>query len=201
MILKTKRLILRPSRKSDWKDIVEGVGVLDVAKNLEVVPHPYKKKDALWWINRNIKRWKKKEKEDYTFVLELKDEKKVIGATGIHNIKKNSGTCTTGSWINKRYWRNGYILEAKIPVLDFAFNKLKLRKIETAAYTENIASNKMSLKLGFKKEGMKRKAIVSKADDKIHDENIYGLFKSEWKKVRPKLVKEVEKKIKNDKKS
>jgi len=201
MILKTKRLILRAPRKSDWKDIVEGVKDKAVSSMLLVVPHPYKKKDALWWINRTIKKWKKTKKEDYSFVIELKSEKKVIGVTSIHHVDEQSKKCDTGSWINKKYWRKGYILEAKIPILDFAFNKLKLRKIETSAFVENVASNKMSLKLGFKREGLKRKAIVSKATGKVHDENIYGLLKAEWKKVRYKLIKEVEKKIKNDKKS
>ncbi len=44
MKLITKRLILRKPKKSDWKDLVEGVGEYDVAKMLLVVPHPYKKK-------------------------------------------------------------------------------------------------------------------------------------------------------------
>src|SRR3989344_4710109 len=190
MILKTKRLILRPPRKSDWKDVVEGVRDVEVTRNLKVVPYPYAKKDAIKWLNTTIKKWRKKEKEDYTFFIELKSEKKVIGATGIHRISKKNGKCSTGSWINKNYWRRGYILEAKIPVLDFIFNKLKLRKVETEAFVENIASNKMSQKLSFKKEGRKRKSIVDLATRKIHDENIYGLFKKEWLKTRPKIIKE-----------
>lgn len=128
--------------------------------------------------------------------MNLNQKKKVIGVAGIHNIDKFQGKAKTGSWINKKYWRKGYILEAKIPVLDFAFNKLRLRKIETEAFTGNNASNKMSLKLGFKKEGMKRKNSVCKATGEIHDGNIYGMFKEEWKKSRPKAVKEVENKIK-----
>jgi ribosomal-protein-alanine N-acetyltransferase len=197
MIIKTKRLILRPPRKEDWKDIVEGAGNLEVSKNLLVVPHPYTKKDAMSWINRVIKKSKGKIRNDYTFFIELKSEKKIIGATGIHDIKKDQGTATTGSWINKKYWRNGYILEAKVPILDFAFNKLKLRRIETAAYIENLGSNEMSKKLGFTQEGTKRQVVVAKATGKIHDENIYGLLKEEWIKRRPFIIREVDKKVKS----
>ena len=50
MILKTKRLILRSPRKSDWKDILEGASDIEVSKYLLLVPHPYKKKDALSWV-------------------------------------------------------------------------------------------------------------------------------------------------------
>lgn len=195
MQLETERLILRKPKRTDWKDIVEGAGDLAVSKYLVSVPHPYTKKDAFWWIDRTIKKWGKTKKEDYSFMIELKSEKKVIGSTGIHKIDYFNGKAITGSWINKKYWKKGYILEAKVPVLDFAFNKLKLRKIETAAFVNNKASNAMSKRLGFKLEGTKRKTVVSKADSKIYDENIYGLLKSEWLKTRPKIIKRLEKKI------
>lgn len=196
MIIETKRLILRPPKRSDWKDVVEGSRDIQVSKMLAVVPHPYKKKDALRWINDVIKKWKKKKKEDYTFFIELKKEKKVIGATGIHKVSYIDKKAKTGSWINKKYWRKGYILEAKIPILDFIFNKLQLEKVETEAFVENKASNEMSKKLGFRYEGTKRKSVACKATGKIHDENIYGLLKEEWKKIRPKLIRELNKKLK-----
>src|SRR3989338_1702752 len=125
MILKTKRLILRPPRKSDWKDVVEVVGNLSVSKNTKRIPYPYSKKDALWWINKSVKDCK--EKKSYSFVIELKSEKKIIGCIGIGGVSEFQGTAVTGSWINKNYWRKGYITEAKIAANDFAFNNLKLR--------------------------------------------------------------------------
>jgi [ribosomal protein S5]-alanine N-acetyltransferase len=196
MIIETKRLILRPPRKDDWKDLVEGANDIQISKMVTSIPYPYKKKNALWWIKDVTKRWKKKEKDDYTFYIELKKEHKVIGATGIHKVDYINKKAKTGSWINRKYWRNGYILEAKIPILDFIFNKLKLEKVETEAFVENKASNAMSKKLGFKYEGTKRRSVSSKATGKIHDENIYGLLKEEWKRVRPKLIKEVQERTK-----
>jgi [ribosomal protein S5]-alanine N-acetyltransferase len=188
-MFETKRLILRKPRKSDWKDIVEGCKELEVTKYLAAVPHPYKKKDAEWFINDCLKKWRKKEQTEYHFFIELKKEKKVIGVTGISNVQKFNGTAETGSWINKKYWRKGYITETKIPILDLAFNKLKLNKVETGAFANNKASNIMSQKLGFKHEGIKRKHLKSRATNKMHDENMYGILKSEWKKARPIILR------------
>lgn len=176
--------------------MVNGANNLEVSKNLSIVPYPYKEKDALKWIKHTIKNWNKKEKDDYTFGIELKKEKKLIGATGIHDISKRNGVAQTGSWINQNYWRRGYILEAKVAILDFAFNELKLRKIESGAFSENTASNKMSKSLGFKFEGTQRKQIVCLATKKVHDVLRYGLLKEEWKKSRSEVIKRVEKKIK-----
>lgn len=196
MKLETKRLILRRPRLSDWKDLVEGIGDLKVSCMLDSVPHPYRKKDAIEWIKKSISKWRKKDQKDYIFFIELKSEKKVIGDTGLFKVDKFRGTCETGSWINKKYWKKGYILEAKVPVLDFVFDKLKLRKIETGAYVKNKASQGMSKRLGFKLEGKKRKSHVSKATGKIHDAYIYGLFKEDWKKNLPRLKKRLNNKIK-----
>ncbi|MBS3171983.1 GNAT family N-acetyltransferase [Candidatus Woesearchaeota archaeon] len=189
MIFETERLILRKPRKTDWKDVVEGVKGLEVSKNLATVPHPYKKKDALWWINRTIKKWRKKQREGYTFVIELKSEKKVIGATSVENINYQNKTAITGSWINKKYWKKGYITEAKVPILDFAFDKLKLRRLESQVFTNNKASNSMAIKFGFKREGTRKKVTICKADGKIYDDNIYALFRSDWRKARAKILR------------
>ncbi len=189
MKLETKRLILRKPRKSDWEDLVEGLSPLDVSKSMLSVPHPYNKKDAEIFIKKTIKNWNKKNQDNYVFFIELKSEKKVIGAMGLHKVNIFSGITETGSWINKKYWRNGYITEAKIRVNDFAFNKLKLRRLNSPVFTDNQASNATQKKMGYKLEGMQRKGIRSKATGKIHDVNMYGLLKKDWKKVRIELIR------------
>ncbi len=196
MKLETKRLILRKPRISDWKDIVEGAGKLEVSRYLTIVPHPYKKKDAIWFIKDCLKKWNKKEKTDYPFFIELKKEKKVIGVIGIAGHNKQHKTCETGSWINKKYWRKGYITEAKIAVNEFAFNKLKVRKMETGVYKTNKASNATQKSIGYSYEGKQKKHHIIKSTGKIHDAHLYGLFKKDWKKNLPKLKKKLERKLK-----
>lgn len=186
MEIRTKRLILRKPKKSDWKDIVEGAGEYDIARMTTSIPHPYKKKDALKWINKSIKEWGDK---GCPFLIELRTEKKVIGCMDIHHIDKFSGKGMTGSWINKKYWRKGYITEAKIAVNDFAFNKLKLRKLNSTVFKENKASNATQRKIGYRLEGMRRQESRNSATGKIHDVNLYGLLKEDWKKIRPRLIK------------
>jgi ribosomal-protein-alanine N-acetyltransferase len=188
MQLKTKRLILRPPKRGDWKDLMEGVGEYDVAKMMSKIPHPYKKQDAINYLKMAIKRWKQKKADDYTFFIELKSEKKIIGALGLHRIDWFSGVGATGSWINKKYWRNGFMTEAKIAVNDFAFNKLKLRRLDSDVYTDNVASNATQKTMGYKLEGTQKKKIRTLSTGKIHDLNMYGLLKEDWKKARRKLI-------------
>jgi RimJ/RimL family protein N-acetyltransferase len=181
MKLETKRLILRKPRASDWQDIVEGASEYDVARMTKTIPHPYTKEDAVWFIDHMLKTWGK---DNYTFFIELRSEKKVIGALGLTGVNEYNGTAKTGSWINKKYWRRGYMTEAKIAVNDFAFNELRLRRIESTVHLDNNASNATQQKMGYKHEGIKRKATRSRSNGKIHDLNLYGLLKEDWRKAR-----------------
>ena len=196
MQLKTQRLILRKPKLSDWKDVVEGVKDIEVVRYLAIVPHPYKKKDAEWFIKDCLKKWGKKEQTAFPFFIELKSERKIIGVIEIFGYNKQHKVCETGSWINKKYWKKGYITEAKIAVNEFAFNKLRVRKMETGVYEKNKASNATQKAMGYKYEGTRLKHHITKSTGKIHDAHMYGLLKEDWKRNLPKLRKKLNEKIK-----
>ena len=103
MKLETKRLILRPLKDSDAKNIVENINNLNVTKWLLVVPYPYTLKDSKKWIKENKNKWKKKKKESYGFGIELKEEKSIIGGIGIHDFNKFQRKASIGYWIGEKY--------------------------------------------------------------------------------------------------
>jgi len=182
MKIKTNRLILRPLKEEDAKSILENINNLEVTKWLLVVPYPYTLKDAKKWVKENKDKWKKKKKESYTFGIELKEEKKIIGGIGIHDFDKFQGKASVGYWLGENYHGKGYGTEALDALLKFAFNNLKLRKIEAGVFVGNPSSGKLLEKFGAKQEGLRRKSNRCKADGKIKDEIIYGLLKEEWKR-------------------
>jgi len=183
MKLETKRLILRAWSEKDVDDLIEGLNDLRVSKWLLRVPNPYTKKDAERWIkycHENDKKGKKR--DSYYFAIELKSEKKVIGGVDLERINKFRGTAGGGIWISAKYHGHGYGAEAFGERIKFAFDKLKLRRIENGYFKGNPSSLKMQEKFGYKLEGMKRRALKCVADGKIKDEYITGLLKEEWKK-------------------
>ncbi len=70
--------------------------------------------------------------------------------------------------------------EAINALLDFAFSKLFLRRIEWNAFADNEASNILAKKMGFTPEGTMKRGARSKASGLVHDENSYGLLKEDW---------------------
>jgi RimJ/RimL family protein N-acetyltransferase len=182
MKLETKRLILREFKDKDANDLQENINNIKVVKWLLVVPYPYTIKDAKEYIKKTKGNIKQKPQKDYSFAIELKETKKVIGGIGLHELNKFQGKADIGYWLGEKYWRDGYGSEALEAIIKFSFYKLKLRRLEAGVFAKNPSSGKLLEKYGFVKEGLKRKACVSKADKKINDEFIYGLLKEEYKK-------------------
>jgi len=74
----------------------------------------------------------------------------LIGSMGIHNIDWSSRTATTGALIGeKEYWGKGYGSEAKLLLLEYAFNTLGLRKIFSDVIAFNTRSIRYSEKCGY----------------------------------------------------
>jgi len=182
--IETERLILRAPEKRDIADIVRNLSDLRVSKWLLVVPYPYKRKDALWYINHSKEKAKESPRKDYGYWIELKETSEVIGGIGLHKVDAFQGKGEVGYWLGVSHHQKGYGSEALEALLDFAFRKLKLRKLEAGVFAGNPSSGKLLEKYGFVQEGMKRKAVRCKADGKIKDELLYGLLRTEYKPRR-----------------
>ncbi len=169
----------------DVEDLVEGLNDLKVTRWLAFAPHPYTKRDAVAWVRNCLKNARKRgERDSYEFAIELKAEKKVIGGTSLSGINSFQGTAGGGIWINSKYHDKGYGSEAFEARLRFAFDKLKLRRIENGFFKGNPSSYEMQRKFGYKIEGVRRKGLRCRADGKLRDEIITGLLKEEWEKTK-----------------
>lgn len=184
MRLETKRLTLREWKKTDTNALINILNNLKVSKWLIFVKYPYTNKDAEKDIKDSIKRSGKKEREDYNLAIELKSEKKVIGEMELVNVDKFQEKAEIDYWLGEEYWGKGFGSEALEKTLQFAFEDLKLRKVEARVFVGNPSSGKLLEKFGFKKEGVRKKSYRCKADNKIKDEIVYGLLKEGWKKLK-----------------
>lgn len=119
------------------------------------------------------------QKQDKDVVLVIEVSGKPIGLMGIHKIDWLNRIGTTGAMIGeKEYWGKGYGTDAKMVLLDYAFNVLGLRKIMSRVFAFNGRSLAYSLHCGYKEEGRLRKQHF--AGGEFHDEIILGIFREEW---------------------
>jgi len=86
-------------------------------------------------------------------------------------------TVGTGSWLGREFQGRGIGTEMRAAVLDFAFFELGAEFAITGAYAFNSASNRVSQKLGYKPNGVRRDVVRGRAEDALR----YRLSAAEWR--------------------
>ncbi|AWZ48960.1 hypothetical protein C3495_09110 [Clostridiaceae bacterium 14S0207] len=61
-------------------------------------------------------------------------------------------------------------------VIKYDFEEVRIHRIEEVVHPENIASNKLNMKLGFKKEGFKESSAYNRRTNEFEDRLIYGII-------------------------
>ena len=178
MRIVTERLILRPPTLKDAEDIARNANNIDVSRYLALVPYPYSVKNAKDFIKL---RRKKATRNPYNFGITLKHSGKLVGMIGFTGLDKFSAKTEVGYWLGKKHWRQGITTEAMKAMVKFAFRKLKLVRLQADVAIENKASANLLKKIGFKKEGLKRKSARAKSTGKWHDTYVFGLLRSDVK--------------------
>ena len=166
--IKSKRFILRPFRKGDEESLTRNINDKEVYRYTLRIPYPYKPSDAKKWIKYCAKEFKKKNRKELPFAIELYGS--VIGAVGFKNIEKHKAEI--GYWLGRKYWNKGIITEALKLATNFGFRKLKLKRIYAPIFTKNKASARVLEKNGYKFEGILKKNCFK--DEKFFDEALYA---------------------------
>ena len=120
-------------------------------------------------------------RSSYIFSIDKTDDNNFVGLIAINLGKINYKTAEVWFKIHKDYWRKGYTTEALTRLLDFGFNELNLHRIEAGCAVENIASSKTLEKVGFTREGMKRKKLPIRGEWK--DNYFYGILEEDFNKT------------------
>lgn len=172
MILKGKKVILRPVRMSDAPRFVKWFNDPEVNKFmfLRAIDLKAEKK----WIRENLK-----DKNKLNLAIETKRGEH-IGTTGLE-INRPNNRAYFGIIIGeKKYWSQGLGYEAAGLIINYGFEKLRLHRIELDVYDYNPRAQGLYRKLGFKKEGVKREHNLYKG--KYRQAFYMGLLDREWKK-------------------
>jgi RimJ/RimL family protein N-acetyltransferase len=180
--LTNNRLTLRDLQNEDKHALPPLLNDLQVSRYLALVPYPYNKKEAVWFVHKCISESRKRPRIDYELGIELQEGHQLVGVIGLTRVNRWNGRATLGYWLAKKYWRQGVMCEAIQMVLDFAFNKLELQRIDIESAVENIPSNRLIKKLGSHREGTANRYFRSKATGKYHDVHLYSLLRENWVK-------------------
>ena len=143
--IETERLLLRKIRIEDAKAMFDNwASDPEVTKYLTWNPH-----ENIEVTKIIINRWLEEEKDPKTirFVITLKDSGDPIGSIDVVNYI--DGNPEIGYCLSKKYWNQGLMTEACKAFAKYLFNK-GFNKVLIKALVENISSNRVIEKCGFK---------------------------------------------------
>lgn len=176
-----KRVLIRPPERGDWQQWAS----LRSASRAFLTPwEPSWTLDALTRsaFRRRVGRYAVDWRTDqgYSFLVFEQEKGRLVGGIGLSNIRR--GVAETGSlgyWTGQAFARRGYMAEALALTLDFAFDRLRLHRVEAACLPDNAPSRGLLAKTGFREEGYARKYLC--IDGKWQDHVLFAMLREEWR--------------------
>lgn len=113
--------------------------------------------------------------------ITLRDAGTLLGTCTLFSFHPTSRRAEVGYALGHAYWGHGYMNEALMRLLAYAFDDLGLHRLEADIDPGNKPSARTLLRLGFVLEGLLRERWI--VGDTISDSEIYGLLRPEWNRL------------------
>lgn len=102
----------------------------------------------------------------------------IVGTVTLASIDRRHRRAELGFALARAFWGRGLILRALPAVIQFAFERLGLHRIEADADPRNGASMRVLERLGFQREGLLRERYFQLGE--VQDAVVFGLLRRDW---------------------
>jgi N-acetyltransferase len=124
-----------------------------------------------------------------TFVIYETAGNSIIGMSRFYEYEKADKRLAIGyTWYVPAVWGKVYNKECKLLMLQYAFEELKVSRVEFTVVNQNIRSQKAVEKIGATREGVLRKHGF-RPDGTSKDTVFFSIIDDEWSSVKPKLIR------------
>jgi RimJ/RimL family protein N-acetyltransferase len=172
--LRSDRVLLRPWSGEDLPVLVALGQDLTVARWFPVIPYPYTERDALDWLQSE--ETARQAGKGITFAIVQTDSREVLGGISLGNIDALLRTASIGYWLGAHARGQGYMTPVVRLVAAWAFEKLCLARLEGTVDPENVASQRVAERCGFRREGRLRSSTIIRHTGERRDALVYGLL-------------------------
>jgi RimJ/RimL family protein N-acetyltransferase len=162
-------LVLRPWTVDDVPAIVEGCNDSEIARWIPTIPHPYTEEDARAFLRGEAT------PAHEAMAVEL--GARVVGGIGI-GLSSSGYRASIGYWIAASARGQGICTRALRLLTRYAFEDLQLPSVQLVTDPDNIASQRVAEKVGFRREGVLR-AHLRHPDGRIRDSVMFSLLPGE----------------------
>ena len=120
---------------------------------------------------------------------------KVIGTSRLRAYDSRHNRCELGyTWYHPSVFRTAVNVECKLMLLEFAFDRLGVNRVQLQTDARNVRSQKAILSLGAQHEGVLKRHMVAK-DGYVRDTVIFAITDVTWPTVRLGLRERLAKRL------
>lgn len=155
------RLVLRPLAMGDYPAWAE----LRALSRSHLVPwEPVWSRDELSRsaFRRRLRFYQREAREDVGYAFAIFDEPGGVlaGGVSLSNVRRGvTQAASLGYWLGEPYCGRGLMTRALDALVPFAFDELRLHRIEAACMPQNTASVAVLQRAGFEQEGLARRYL------------------------------------------
>lgn len=173
--LESERLRLRELLPEDVSAIIKHFGNAEVVKFIEMQPVRTQEQANEWlkWMGDFYA-----SQDGVRWAIERKSDGQFVGSAGLHHWSREHHYAEIGYDITSQYWGEGYATEVARTIVEFAWQALKLNRIEADVMQGNIASMRVLEKLGFQREGILRQRVNK--GGKYFDVYLFSLLRDDY---------------------
>jgi RimJ/RimL family protein N-acetyltransferase len=155
LTLDTTRLVLRPFTGADAPAVEAACNDPDTRRWLPL-PDPYDRSAAVEWVSEGAHR-ERRSGAGYTLAAEDRETGRLVGSFSLHHVPR-PGRAEIGYWVAPWARGRGYGTEATRRIAAHGFESLLLPRIQIRVAADNLASQWVAARAGFRAEGLLRGA-------------------------------------------
>lgn len=126
--------------------------------------------------------WRREPNPGTRWGIMARDTGELLGSVGLFRWNRAWSNCIVGYELGRFAWGQGYMQEALTAALDYGFDTMGLHRVQAEIHPDNVASIRLTERLGFRHEGLHREQGYWRGQ--FHDLACYSLLVNDWVALR-----------------
>ena len=147
--------------------------IVEVSRHLPWLHQEYSIEETRMWIEKTVpKLWE--QQSEYHFAITDVETGSVLGGCGLDQVNWVDQTANLGYWVRTSRTRQGVATAASKLLIRFAFEQLRLKRIDVVTSIDNIASARVAERLNPSEK--KRVKNRSSSEGGVSDAIVFSIF-------------------------
>lgn len=173
-VLSDAVVALRPWTLDDLGFVVDACQDAELSRFSPAIPSPYGERDARAWFESQTPA--RVAGEELNLAVVDATSGRLLGAIGLIKVSETAMSAEVGYWLAREARGHGHISRAVRLLARWAFDELGLARLELTTDPENVASQRVAERCGFRQEGHLRSHVLIRHSGQRRDTLVYGLL-------------------------